>query len=249
MNPKAKTTGTQPYLCFVDEAFTEIGEIKDMDKETTMTVDNDACEIENDCNECDCDACPIEEMEFIEEFTTGSKLIPIDGDLHLFYLDEFNEPLGCTELMPDIINVSRPNERTVFVEFADGSKEVAKLNEGDTFSLETGILICIIKKIFADSVLAVSGSSVYNKVIKYALTKLDATKKAREEQLKRIKAERMRQAKLKQEARRAENKERAECIRMIKDAIKAAADDISVEASKDLANDFNELLKGLEKDK
>ena len=138
-----------------------------------------------------CDDCE-HEMECAREAledVAGSSLRCIDDELCLVYLDECNNEIAKTNLMPNIINVQQPNDRTVFVEFADGDKQVAHLNDGDVFNLETGILICIAKKLFEDMDIIGTGSSVYNKVIKYALGKLDYTKKARQAVLQHRKEE------------------------------------------------------------
>ena len=183
----------------------------------------------------------------MEENTVGSTLFADDGDLFLGYLNKDNGIIGHTNLMPDIINVSNPNDKTVFVEFADGTKEVAHLNDGDVFSLETGILICVVKKMFADMDIIGTGSSVYNKIIKYALTKVDATKKKREEELKKAKEERMKLASIKQEARRIENKKREDRIREMTEAYKRAIGEVSKQASAELEESFKGLLDELEK--
>lgn len=195
------------------------------------------CEFENECMK-----------ESIKDAVVGSTLKSIDDELCLVYLDEQNNGIASTNLMPDIINVQKPNDETVFVEFADGSKEVAHLSEGDTFSLETGILICVVKKIFSDMDIIGTGSSVYNKVIKYALTKLDYTKKARKKALEQQKAMHMAVVKAKQDARRAENKAREERIREMTEAYKRAINNVSEEASKDLKRSVEDFLTELEKE-
>ena len=50
-------------------------------------------------------------------------------------------------VMPDIVNVEMPNDRTVFVQFADGTKEVAHASEEDEFNFQFGIAICLMKKL------------------------------------------------------------------------------------------------------
>lgn len=52
--------------------------------------------------------------------------------------------------------------------FKDGTSERAVLSENDTFNLEQSISICITKKILS-MLCGVSGSSVYNKLIKYCM--------------------------------------------------------------------------------
>ena len=120
--------------------------------------------------------------ECMEENTVGSTVFAEDGDLYLGYLNADNGIIGHTCIMPDIVNVSNPNDKTVFVEFADGTKEVAHLNDGDVFSLEVGVLICVVKKLLSEMDIIGTGSSAYNKIIKYALGKLDATKKKSKKQ-------------------------------------------------------------------
>ena len=204
------------------------------DSGVKMSDECDNCEYQNDCSG--------------EVKVTGSTLKCIDDDLCLVYLDENNNYISYIDLMPDIINVQNPNDKTVFVEFADGSKEVARLNEGDTFSLETGILICIVKKMFSDMDIFGTGSSVYNKVIKYALTKLDYTKKLRQEILRQQKAERMAIVNERQEHRRRLNKEREERIKEMSEAYKRAIMDISESSSKDIKKAMDDIILEINKE-
>lgn len=125
-----------------------------------------------------------------ETKVTGCTIIGDGNDLVFGYLGEDGNVKYFKKIMPDIINVSKPNDETVFVEFADGTKEVAHVNvkEGDTFSMETGVLICVFKKFLSlTDCVDVSGSSAYNKIMKYAMTKVDAKKKKREEEIKKRK--------------------------------------------------------------
>lgn len=196
------------------------------------------------CDECEHEKeCAREALEDV----VGSSLRCIDDELCLVYLDEYNNEIAKTNLMPNIINVQQPNDRTVFVEFADGDKQVAHLNDGDVFSLETGILICITKKLFEDMDIIGTGSSVYNKVIKYALGKLDYTKKARQAVLQHRKEERMKLAQIKHDVRRVENKKREERIREMTEAYKRAINDVSSQASKELEESFKGFIDELEK--
>ena len=185
--------------------------------------------------------------EMMEDATVGSTVFADDGDLYLGYLNENNGIIGHTCIMPDIVNVSNPNDKTVFVEFADGTKEVAHLNDGDVFSLEVGVLICVVKKLLADMDIIGTGSSAYNKIIKYALSKVDATKKKREEEQKKAKEERAKLASIKQEVRRVENKKREDRIREMTEAYKRAISEVSKQASTELEESFKGLLDELEK--
>ena len=217
-------------------------------------------EMECDCEFDECVSCPEsdactteEEFEMLKEViameTEGSTVKPIEDDLCLIYLNEFNHPLAGTVLMPDIVNVSNPNDKTVFVEFADGTKEVAILSEDDTFSLETGILICITKKLFSNIGILTSGSSAYNKVIKYALSKLDYTKKQKQKEIEARRAERKKISSIKQAEREAENKKREDRIREMAEAYKRAIKAVSDEAAEGLRKDLDELIDMIGKDK
>ena len=200
------------------------------------TICCDDCEHEKECT-----------REALEDVAVGSSLRCIDDELCLVYLDEYNNEIAKTNLMPNIVNVQQPNDRTVFVEFADGDKQIAHLNDGDVFNLETGILICIAKKLFEDMDIIGTGSSAYNKVIKYALGKRDYTKKARQAVLQHRKEERMKLAQIKQDVRRAENKKREERIREMTEAYKRAINDVSSQALKELEESFKGFIDELEK--
>lgn len=112
---------------------------------------------------------------------------------------------------------------TVFVEFADGTKEVAVLTPGDTFNIEHGILICIVKKILSQNVGSIcSGSSAYNKIVKHAMTKIDAKKKAQEAKREQAKQENIKKNEERQAAKRSLNDEREELIKIYTEAFKRA---------------------------
>ena len=150
-------------------------------------------------------------------------------------------------VIPDIVNVQNVNDKTVFIEFADGTKEVAVLKDGDIFNLETGILICLTKKILSMiSNGEPTGSSLYNKLVKYALTKVDATKKQRQAEAEKAKQKRIRQHEARQEAKRKANAEREEKIRIQAEAYKRAIKEISNDCMKDSNNSLDDALVNLE---
>lgn len=151
-------------------------------------------------------------------------------------------------VIPDIVNVQNVNDKTVFIEFADGTKEVAVLKDGDIFNLETGILICLTKKILSMiSNGEPTGSSLYNKLVKYALTKVDATKKQRQAEAEKAKQKRIRQHEARQEAKRKANAEREEKIRIQAEAYKRAIKEISDDFTKDSNNSLDDALVNLRK--
>lgn len=114
-------------------------------------------------------------------------------------------------VMPDIVNVrigGNEVNKVVFVDFADGTTEKAVLSEGDTFSLEQGISICITKKLLNDKCSA--GSSMYNKIIQRALKVFSS--KENEKIAKTVEKEKeekkLAKIKAKKEARRIKREER-----------------------------------------
>lgn len=137
------------------------------------------------------------------------------------------------DLMPNIedvrvVNKSNTDEpKVVMVDFADGTTEKAVLSDEDTYSLETGISICITKKLMSVSD-TVSGTKVYNSVIRHAM-KIMKENRACEEELRRIdEAEKQREKKLAEKrARRHARREAAETeklIDMLAEAINRAKD-------------------------
>ena len=79
------------------------------------------------------------------------------------------------------VKILSPN-KVVQVIFEDGTSEKAVCDKEDTFSLETGITVCIAKKLLG-------GTKKYNKTIRNALKTMERNekfKKEREEEKKRI---------------------------------------------------------------
>lgn len=168
------------------------------------------------------------------------------AELGIFVSESAHQLVGEPRVfgvIPDIVNVQNVNDKTVFIEFADGTKEVAVLKDGDIFNLETGILICLTKKILSMiSNGEPTGSSLYNKLVKYALTKVDATKKQRQAEAEKAKQKRIRQHEARQEAKRKANAEREEKIRIQVEAYKRAVNEISHDLTEDFTKDLNDSL-------
>lgn len=76
--------------------------------------------------------------------------------------------LSAKAIMPLIKDVQVKNDRVIIVYFADGDHTKAILSKNDTFNLEQGISICLMKKILADGT-GCDGNNVYNKVVNYGL--------------------------------------------------------------------------------
>lgn len=81
------------------------------------------------------------------------------------------------DLLPDIKDIITHNDRVVIVKFADGTQEKAVLYPDDKFTVEQGISICLAKKLMG-------GSSIYNKVVEYALDIVDKKDKAQKQKIK-----------------------------------------------------------------
>lgn len=111
---------------------------------------------------------------------------------------------GVAQILPAITNVEIYNDGVVKVWFSDGSTETAKASKEDKdfYNPETGVSICITKKLLHDK-LGGNGSSVYNKLVDYAMRICNESvmKRYREEQ-----EERTRKARLKRRREKAQKK-------------------------------------------
>lgn len=96
-------------------------------------------------------------------------------------------------LMPDFANINvidnNGTNKVVIVEFTDGTRQKAVLDNGDSFSLEQGISICVTKKLL-DMMASGNGSSLYNKIVTRGLNtykKIQADKQRAAEKAEREK--------------------------------------------------------------
>ena len=131
------------------------------------------------------------------------------------------EPAGILRgVMPDIKDVivieQENSPKVVKVVFADDTFEKAVLDNIDSFSLEMGISICITKKLLSFG--TTYGSTNYNKVVQYAIKKMNDNRKKEfeAEELKR-KIENMRKMRAKKKDKRLAKK-REEQIELQKEA-------------------------------
>lgn len=117
-------------------------------------------------------------------------------------------------IMESIADIQVLNEKVVMVTFSDGKVEKAVIDTYDTFNIEQGIAICIMKKSFS-KISNDNGSSVYNKLIEYGLKAyndiLAAESKAEaEKQEKNARAKRKAEKAQRKRARKATEKREAE---------------------------------------
>ena len=116
--------------------------------------------------------------------------------------------------IPLITAVNTYNDRVVKVTFADGTFTKSVCGENDTFDLDVGITICIMKKVMGKD-----GHKLYNNLIRDVHATMDKNEKLKEKE-KALKSEikqRKRKAELKKAAKKA--KARQEKIDIQKTAI------------------------------
>ena len=107
-----------------------------------------------------------------------------------FYKDGFFT--DSKDLIPAIKSVEVFNENTVKITFVNGNVQKSTVQNGDAFSLEDGVLRCIVKEMIGKE-----GTAVLGKLLSYATeiynkAEVDKKKKAEEEEKRRIAAEKNR---------------------------------------------------------
>ena len=131
-------------------------------------------------------------------------------------------------IMPNVVDVTVLNNRVVMVSFADSTETKAVLSEDDTFSVEQGIAICMMKKLI-QMVFGNNCASVYNKLVEIGMNVYN-NKLADIEKKKKVEAEEAeRSAKRYAKAQRRKAK-RAERIKAAQDAEREAQIEIQKEA-------------------
>ena len=101
---------------------------------------------------------------------------------------------------PEVADVTAVNDKVTIVTFTDGTQEKAICREGDTFSIETGVTICLMKRILRlmfEKFGEKSGTNLYNNMLRKALKKKDAFKIEKEKR-KRATKQRVRELEKKQ---------------------------------------------------
>ena len=138
-------------------------------------------------------------------------------------------------IMESIADIQVLNEKVVMVTFFDGKTEKAVIDTYDTFNIEQGIAICIMKKSFS-KISNDNGSSVYNKLVEYGLKAyndiLAAESKAETEKYeKEARAKRKAEKAQRKRARKAAEKREAE-IEIQKEAYLRAMRELHTVAAK-----------------
>lgn len=102
--------------------------------------------------------------------------MPKEANTHLYVEDgkvrlaiyKNGHRLKDIELIDGIADIQVLNKKVVIVTFTDGDTKKAILDTYDTFNIEQGIAICIMKKYFS-KISNGNGSSVYNKLVEYGM--------------------------------------------------------------------------------
>lgn len=141
--------------------------------------------------------------------------------------DNLNGIVTYKTIIPVIENVSvypdkDGKDKTVVIKFADDTTERASTRHGDKFDLETGISLCIAKKMYATLAGTYGKSSGFSKIVHKAV-KIYKNGIKEEEARKKREAE----EKLAEQRRIAKRKKRAEKrrqrkVNLLKDAFVAA---------------------------
>lgn len=104
-----------------------------------------------------------------------------------------------TLVVPPVCEVESYNERAVKVTFADGTYTRSVCSAGDTFSLDIGITICVLKKLLSNGDKdGKSGTRAYNKLIRDVHGIMESNEKAKEDARKALEARKAKQARLNQ---------------------------------------------------
>ena len=139
----------------------------------------------------------------------------------IMHLNEY----GClTEIMPAIRDVKVVKDKVIIVYFVDGTQEKAVCAEGDTFSVENGISICLMKKLLND-MCGCSGAGIYNNLVRHAMKKVGAGKKKEEAEREKVKAEKAKRKKAHDDASERKKRDRQYLIDICADAITKALRD------------------------
>ena len=121
-------------------------------------------------------------------------------------------------------------DKTVVIKFSDGTTERASTRHGDEFDLETGISLCIAKKMYATLARTPNGkSSGFSKIVHKAVKIYKNGIKEEEARKKRAAEEKLaEQRRIEKRKKRAE-KRRQRKVNLLKDAFVAAFDETKKE--------------------
>ena len=129
-------------------------------------------------------------------------------------------------IMPVIENVSvypdkEGKDKTVVIKFSDGTTERASTRHGDTFDLETGISLCVAKKLY--TTLVKDGKpSGFSKIVHKAVKIYKNGIKEEEARKKREAEEKLAEQRKEAKRKKRAEKRRQRKVNLLKDAFVAA---------------------------
>ena len=125
---------------------------------------------------------------------------------------------GTKNLMPNIEKVEVYNENTIKITFANGDVQTATAQNGDEFSFETGVMICLMKEM-----LGKEASQILGKLIDYSAKVFNDAEKAKErkatEEAERLAAQKRQKERMDRRWAKKRAKERETRIREMTEAI------------------------------
>lgn len=138
-----------------------------------------------------------------------------------------NTAMKRSIIIPVIENVSvykdtNGKDKTVVIEFADGTKEKASTRHGDKFDLETGISLCIAKKMYATLARTYDKSSGFSKIVHKAVKIYKNGIKEEEARKKREAEEKLAEQRKEAKRKKRAEKRRQRKVNLLKDAFVAA---------------------------
>jgi len=141
--------------------------------------------------------------------------------------------VGQFNVMPNIVDVREyedadGNPCAIYLDFADGTSTSAARREGDVFSFEHGVTICIIKKLL-DKLTDNMGSATYNKLVRKAQKLRDYKIEYEKKLIEEAKAQEAKAAKL-AEKKRKRDERRAKQIQELEEQAREELIEIQKEA-------------------
>lgn len=157
----------------------------------------------------------------------GVALIRCDAPYYMNEISANNTVISCPVIIPVIEKVSvypdkDGKDKTVVVKFADDTTEKASTRHGDKFDLETGISLCIAKRMYATLARTYGKSSGFSKIVHKAVKIYNNGVKEEEARKKKAAEEKLaEQRRIAKRKKRAE-KRRQRKVNLFKDAFVAA---------------------------
>ena len=165
------------------------------------------------------------EVQRVEGFSLSA--IPYYANERRIICDNLNQIVSYKTIIPVIENVfvykdTNGKDKTVVIEFADGTKEKASTRHGDKFDLETGISLCIAKKMYATLARTYGKSSGFSKIVHKAVKIYNNGVKEEEARKKRVAEEKLAEQRKEAKRKKRAEKRRQRKVNLLKDAFVAA---------------------------